>query len=194
MLSERIERAEGPEKEKLAGLRQRLLQVTQEIDAAQEARVAEAGALLQALLQAENLDEALAQALPGVDDLFLSLLAANLQAAQQRGDSKTLEKLLEIDRRLREIIRETLPPGLQLAQEVLDESDEGTAQGRIEEAGEALDDDFLNTLLSMVQRLESAGDAEGASRVQRLHRYAVGVSMRRKIAGGPKAPAGDAGS
>jgi hypothetical protein len=194
MLSERIERAEGPEREKLAGLRQRLLQVTQEIDAAQEARVAEAGALLQALLQAENLDEALAQALPGVDDLFLSLLAANLQAAQQRGDSKTLEKLLEIERRLREIIRETLPPGLQLAQEVLDESDEGAAQGRIEAAGEALDDDFLNTLLSMVQRLEGAGDAEGASRVQRLHRYAVGVSMRRKIAGGPKAPAGDAGS
>jgi hypothetical protein len=185
-LSERIERADGSEKDRLAAIRQRLLQVTQEIDAAQEARVAEAGAVLQALLQAEDLDQALAQALPEVDDLFLSLLAANLQAAQQRGDPKTLERLTEIDRRLREMIHESLPPGLQLAQQVLDEPDETAAQRRIDEAGEALDEDFVNTLLSMAQRLESSGDGEGAARVQRLHRYAVGVSMRRKMAG--KAP------
>jgi hypothetical protein len=183
-LSERIERAEGPEKDRLAAVRQRLLKVTQEIDAAQEARVADAGAVLQRLLQAEDLDQALAQALPAVDDLFLSLLTANLQAAQQRGDQKTLERLMEIDRRLRELIRESLPPGLQLAQEVIDAPDEAAAKQRIDEAGEALDEDFLNTLLSMAQRLESAGDADGAARVQQLHRHAVGVSMRRKMAGG----------
>jgi hypothetical protein len=183
-LSERIERADGSEKERLAAIRQRLLQVTQEIDAAQEARIAEAGAVLQALLQAEDLDQALAQALPGVDELFLSLLTANLQAAQQRGDKKTLERLSEIDRRLREIIQENLPPGLQLAQQVLDEPDEAAAQRRIDEAGETLDEDFVNTLLSMAQRLESSGDGENAARMQRLHRYAVGVSMRRKMAGG----------
>ena len=187
-LSERIERAEAPEKVRLAAVRQRLLQVTQDIDAAQEARVADAGAVLQALLQAEDLDQALAQALPGVDDLFLSLLSANLQAAQQRGDQKTLQRLMEIDRRLREIIQESLPPGLQVAQQVLDEPDEAAAQRRLDEAGEALDDDLLNTLLSMAQRLESSGDAEGAARVQRLHRYAVGVSMRRKMAKGASAP------
>ena len=183
-LSERIELAEAPEKVRLAAVRQRLLQVTQDIDAAQEARVADAGKVLQALLQAEDLDQALKQALPGVDDLFLSLLTANLQAAQQRGDQKTLQRLMEIDRRLREIIQESLPPGLQVAQQVLDEADEAAAQRRLDEAGEALDDDLLNTLLSMAQRLESSGDAEGAARVQRLHRYAVGISMRRKMAGG----------
>ena len=183
-LSERIERAEAPEKVRLSAVRQRLLQVTQDIDAAQEARVADAGKVLQALLQAEDLDQALKQALPGVDDLFLSLLTANLQAAQQRGDQKTLQRLMEIDRRLREIIQESLPPGLQVAQQVLDEPDEAAAQRRLDEAGEALDEDLLNTLLSMAQRLESSGDAEGAARVQRLHRYAVGISMRRKMAGG----------
>lgn len=182
-LSDRIDRAQGPEKERMADVRQRLLRVTQEIDAAQEARVAEVGAVLQALVQAEDLDQALTQALPAVDDLFLSLLTANLQAAQQRGDAKTLERLTEIDRRLRQIIQESLPPGLQLAQEVLDEEDEAAAIRRIDDASEALDADFLNTLLSMAQRLDGAGDTEGAARVQRLHRHAVGVSMRRKMAG-----------
>jgi hypothetical protein len=38
----------------------------------------------------------------------------------------------------------------------------------------------------MTQRLEASGDAEGAERVQRLHRYAVGSSMRKQMAGGQK--------
>jgi hypothetical protein len=188
LLSERIERAQGEEKEALVSLRQRLLQVTQEIDAAQEARVGQAAALLQALVQAENLDQALERALPAVDDLFLGLLAANLQAAQERGEPRVLDRLTEIDRRLRELIKESLPPGLQLAQQVLDEPEEAAARRRIDDAGEALDADFLNTMLSMAQRLEGAGDAEGAARVQALHRYAVGVSMRRKMAGGGQGP------
>jgi hypothetical protein len=192
LLSDRIERVEGAEKERLSALRQRLLQTTQEVDAAQEARIAEAGAVLQALLQADDLDQALAQALPAVDDLFLSLLTANLQAAQQRGDAKTLGRLMEIDRRLREIIQDSLPAGLQLAQQVLDEPDEAAALRQIDQAGEALDPDFLNTLLSMAQRLEAAGDAEGAARLQRLHRHAVGASMRRQIAKGGAGPTTEA--
>jgi hypothetical protein len=184
LLSERIERAQGPEKDALVSLRQRLLKVTQEIDAAQEARLGQAGALLKALIQAEDLDQALTQALPAVDDLFLGVLAANLQAAQERGDAKTLERLSQIDGRLREVIRQSLPPGLQLAQEVLDTPEEASARKLIDEAGEALDSDFLNTLLSMAQRLEASDDSEGAARVQALHGYAVGVSMRRKMAGG----------
>jgi len=189
ILSDRIERADGPEKERLVGIRQTLLRVTQQIDAAQEARVAEAAATLQVLLQADDLDRALAEALPAVDELFLGLLAANLREAQQRGDTATLQRLTEIDRRLREIIQESLPPGLQLAQQVLDEPDEAAAQRRIEEAGDAVDDDFLNTLLSMSQRFEAAGDVEGTARMQRLHRHAVGISMRRKMAGGTPPPA-----
>jgi hypothetical protein len=74
--------------------------------------------------QAEDLEEALQAALPAVDDLFLSLLAANLQAARERGDAATLNRLSEIDRRLRQIISESLPGGLRLAQEVLSEEDE----------------------------------------------------------------------
>jgi hypothetical protein len=187
-LSDRIEKAEGDEKTRLTGLRQRLLRVTQEIDAAQEARVADAAAILQGLVQADNLDEALAQSLPVVDDLFLSMLSANLQAAQQRGDEKTLARLEEIDRKLRQAIQQSLPPGLRLAQEVLDEEDEAAAVRRIDEAGETLDADFLNTLLSMSQRLEAAGDPDGAARVERLHRHGLGVSMRRQMAAGGTNP------
>ncbi|HKY83771.1 MAG TPA: CpXC domain-containing protein [Anaerolineales bacterium] len=188
MLSERVDHARGEDKARLTEVRDRLLKMTQEIDAVQEARLAEAGAVLQMLVQAEDLEEALQAALPAVDELFLSLLSANLQAARERGNAATLNRLTEIDRRLREIIAESLPSGLRLAQEVLSENDDAAALRRIDEAKDGVDQEFLNTLLSMAQRLEERGDAGAAARVERLHRHATGVSMRQKLAkakGGP---------
>ncbi len=185
MLSERIDQAQGENKTRLTDVRDRLLKLTQEIDAAQEARLAEAGAVLQALVQAEDLEEAIQAALPAVDDLFLGLLSANLQAARERGDASTLNRLTEIDRRLRQIITESLPGGLRLAQEVLSENDEAAALRHIDESKDGVDEEFLNTLLSMAQRLEERGDAAGAARVERLYRHAMGVSMRQKMAKGP---------
>lgn len=184
ILSERIEKAEGDEKVRLTELRQRLLRLTQEIDAAQEARVAQAASVLQMLVRADDLDRALREALPAIDDLFLGLLGANLQAAQERGDAATLERLRQIDDKLRDVIRDSLPPSLRLAQEVVAEPDEATAMRLIDEAAASVDGDFVNALLTMAQRLEASGDAAGAARLERLHRHAVGVSMRQKLAGG----------
>ncbi len=184
MLSERIEKSEPADAQRLSELRDRLLRLTQAFDAAQDARLDQARALLQSLLQAEDLDQTLGEALPAIDDLFLSLLTANLKAAEERGDPATLERLRQIDSRLRQAMRDSLPEGLQLAQAVIEEDDEAAARARIDAAGDQLDEDFLNTLLSMAQRLEQQGEAEAASRLQRLHRHAVGVSMRSKVSRG----------
>jgi len=140
-------------------------------------------------MEAEDLDQAIRASLPAIDDLFLNLLAANVAAARERGDTTTLERLTEIDRRLKAIISDSLPPGLRLAQEVAEEPDEDAARHKIDEAGDALTPDFMSTLLAMAQRLSEAGDTEAAERLERLHRHAVGASMRRKMAGGGKDPA-----
>ncbi|HSH13334.1 MAG TPA: hypothetical protein VLA15_06285, partial [Desulfurivibrionaceae bacterium] len=189
-LSERIESAQGDEREKLASLRNRLLKITQDLDAAQEARIAATSALLQSLAQAEDLDEALKDALPAIDDLFMNVLAANLEAARQRKDSASLQVLEEIDGRLRKIIRDSLPPDLQLAQDVIGEPDEAAARKRMEDHPEAVGPEFLSTMLAMARRLGEAGDPEGEARLERLHRHAVGVSMKQKMQqdkpGGPQ--------
>lgn len=187
ILSDRIEAAQGDERQRLTALRGRLLLITQEVDAAQEARVAAAGAVLQSLVRANDLDAAIREALPAIDDLFMSVLAANLEAARQRNDTSAVQALERIDRRLQELIRDSLPPSLRLAQDVVEEEDESAARKRIDESDEAVSPEFLSTLLAMAGRLGEAGDAEGASRLERLHRHAVGASMRRKMEGGATA-------
>jgi len=180
-LTEKINQASDDVKTKLTALRQRILELTQEIDKAQEARAAEASQLIRVLLQSDDLDQAIKAALPRVDELFLSLLHSNIQAADKGNDSEMAQKLRLIDDRLKQIISEALPPGLQLAQRILEITDLEEAQTLLDESADLVDEQLLGALLSTTQRLEQAGDAEGSQRMRELHRMALKVSMGNKM-------------
>ncbi len=180
-LSDRIDAAEGDEKARLESVRERVLDVTRQIDQVQQARAAESAALLQKLIQAEDLDQALMEVLPRIDELFLATLQANIEAADKEGDTQTLEQMSRIQDRLEALIQQALPPGLKLAQEVLNQADDTAAQTLLEESAESIDDQFLNALLSAVGRLEESGDTDAAERIRKLHRLAMRISMRRKM-------------
>ena len=181
LLSERIDSATGETKAGLENLRSRVLEITQQIDQVQQARAAEAAAVLEHLAKAEDLDEALSQVIPRIDDLFLATLQASLAEAEERQDQLSLDKLRQIEARIEQLVRDSLPPGLRLAQEVLQIEDQASAKARLEEAAGTIDDDFLNTLMSAVTRLEEAGDRGAAEHVRQLHRQALRISMRNKM-------------
>ena len=188
-LSEKIEVASGEEKDRLMQLRDRVLEITSDIDRVQEARAAEAAALLQALAQADNLDEAVQAALPAIDELFLATLEANLAAARERDDQEAVQKLEAVQGKIEAIVQESLPEGLKLAQKVLGVEDEGAAMATLEEGAEHIDDQLLNSLYAAIGRLEELGHKEDAERIRRLHRQALRIKMRREMAGGAQAEA-----
>jgi hypothetical protein len=188
-LSDRLQGAAAPEKERLGALRQSLLELTQEYDRLQEARVSQAAALLKSIAAAPDLEKAVAAALPLIDDLFFGVLAANLRAARERGDAATVTRLEAIDEYLQKLVRESLPPGLRLAQKLLDEEDEAAALKLLEASPELVDDKLTGSLMAAAQRLEEAGEASAAERVRRMHRQAIRLSMKTKMgqAGTPEA-------
>jgi hypothetical protein len=182
-LTERIDAAEGEDKDKLSDLRQNVLDITQEIDRAQEARAARAAGLIGSLLEAEDLDVAIKTILPQVDELLLSILQANIRAAQERGDEAGATRLLEIDTKIKDIIREALPPSLQLAQKILELEDISEAKALLDHSADQIDENFTGALLSTAQRLEDGGDKKSADQIRDLHRYAVRLSMKQKLKG-----------
>ncbi len=189
LLSDRIDAAEGDQKAMLGLLRQQLLDLTQQLDKLQEARAAQSASVLRAILNAPDLDKALAGALPYIDELFLGILEANLQAARERSDTATLQRLEEIDRKLREVVQRSMPAGLKLAQKVLDVEDEAQALAILEAEPSAIDDQLVSALLGAAQKLEDAGQADDAQRVRRLYRTALRLSMQTKLKGAPPATA-----
>ncbi|GMR11164.1 MAG: CpXC domain-containing protein [Anaerolineae bacterium] len=180
-LTERIDQSEGEEAKRLEALRRRLLEQTEEIDQAQEARLAQASNLVSSLVQAEDLDQAVKAALPAIDELFLAVLQANIRGAEESGDQELLVRLKDIEQKLNTAIIDSLPPNLRLAQQLLGTEDEQEAQRILDQSVELIDDQLLGALLTTSQRLEEADDKEGAERLRRLHRHALRLSMRANI-------------
>jgi hypothetical protein len=180
-LTERIDAAEGDETERLIALRTRVLELVQQIDQVQEARAAQATSLLRSLLETENLDQALQTALPLIDNLFLSILESNMQAAKEADDQVLLTKLDAIHERIQQWIKQSLPPGLLLAQEILEIQDEDQAITFLAESSQKIDEDFLGSLIAAAERFEENEAEEDAQRVRKLYREAVRLSMREKM-------------
>lgn len=181
LLSERIEAAQGSERTRLEGFRQRLLDITQKIDQVQQARVAQAAELLRTIAQAKDIDAAIRQALPYMDDLFLGLLEANLRAARERNDAATAARLQEISDKIRSLIQQAVPRGVRLAQRVLEAESEAEALSLLEASSAEIDDDFLQAMLTTAQRFEAENDKEGAEEIRRLYRAALRHSMRARM-------------
>jgi len=181
LITERIDQAQSEEKEHLTSLRQQILEITEELDRIQEARAAQSAALLKTLLDADDLDQALLQALPMIDDLFLGILHANLQDAEKRKDEDLTKRLSAIEQRIRSLAQESMPEGLKLAQRLLEIEDEEGAIKLLEESKKAIDNDLLNALVSTVQQLEAGQEKDAAARIQKVYKHALKLSMQEKM-------------
>lgn len=187
LLSTRIDEARGQEQERLTKLRAHILKQVEELDEIQKEHLAHVSGRLQALINAKDLDEALLQTLPYVDDLFISVLHANLQAAHERDDKQTSARLLEIDRRLSEMISAALPPGLRLLQQLLETQEPAKARELLERSVEDIDEQFMGGLTGAIQRAEAVGEVEQAETLKDVYRQALRLSMRSRLKASQKA-------
>lgn len=192
LLAERIDQAEGEEKARLESLRNQILELTEQVDRLQQARAAQAAERLRALLEAPDLDRAVEEALPYVDELFLATLDANLQVARDQGNLEAAARLSEVRDKILQKLEAALPPGIRLAQQVVQAESDEQAQQLLEANQEAIDEEFLNAMLGTAQQLENAGDTEQAERLRRLHRAALRLKMRREMQRGEPPPAAKA--
>ncbi len=178
--TEQIDAAEGEEKEKLEGLRENLLAWTQELDLQLEARMAQTQQLIEQIIQTENIQETMAQALPAVDDFFIQALSAELEAATQKDDQERMAKLQEIVAVIQQASQ--APPEVALIQELLEAEDDAARQKIMEEKAELVNDQFLQTLTGLLPRVEAGEDEELKERMLAVHKAAVGFSMKAKLA------------
>jgi hypothetical protein len=181
LLTDRMEAGDAEQKEKLSALRDRILEISQEIDKVQEARAAQAASLLQSLAQAEDLDQAIRNALPVVDDYFLGILQANIQAAEERNDAQALKKFNEIRDKLQSIAEEAVPEELRFAQKLINIEDDEEARQLLESSIEQINDQVLSALMATADRLVENGDQENAERVRKRYRQALKLSMKAKM-------------
>jgi hypothetical protein len=175
MLSQRIERARGAGRERLIKLREQLLELTRQFDQQMEARATQSRQLLQTILQAPNVTEAVQQNLPAVDDFFIQQLNSELEAARKSGDLTRLGKLQEV---VEVIQTANTPPEVMLVEEMLDLPDDATRQAWLESHKEEITPQFIDTLTSLVAQTQKSEDKDLQARLQAVYRAALRFSMQ----------------
>ena len=171
-LSEIIRQTEGEERDRLMRLRDRLSELTQIIDQQTQAVLQRAADTLRVILNSEDIEAAIRPRLHEIDDTFLAVLQANLHAAEEHNDQRTLKRLQEVFAKVLEVLRESAPPQIKLLNAVLEAEDEDAARAIIEERAPLFGPELLDMMEESVAQFEETGNAEAAARIRALLPFA----------------------
>ena len=179
MLSERIDRARGDGRKRLIELREKLLELTEAIDRQIEARKNQAQQLLSHLLQADNVEEAMLQSLPAIDEFFIYELDEALEAARNEGD---LDKSAKLNK-MKEILEQAsdTPPSLDLIQSLIDAPNDEERQKLLIANRDEITPEFLDTLSNIVAQVDASDDQVLANRVKDVYRLVLRYSMEASL-------------
>jgi hypothetical protein len=171
-LTGRIEAAqnagETQEAETLKELRQIILDTTAQVDAEMEKATEEAGQLLEKIVQSDDVEKAVKDNLPHIDELFLSILTSNIQAAEQSGRTEVAQKLQQIGDTLMALIQESQPPQIRLINDLLVAEYPQGSLALLEENRELLDDEFLQIMQMVAEDLQQGNRQELARRLAQV--------------------------
>jgi hypothetical protein len=178
-LTERIEAAEkagdAEQAETLRTLRQTILELTDRLDAELQQAAEEANQLLQRIMASDDLEKAVRANLTQMDELFLSVLATNIQAAEASGQSEHAERLREIGEIMLNLVQASQPPEIQFINQLLvAEYPDGT-QALLTENSQMVGPELLEIMQLVQQDLSESGRAEIAQRLAQIQEQAAAM-------------------
>jgi hypothetical protein len=168
-VSQRLEAAtDETERQRLDELRQLIMTVQQQQTQAQQAVVQQVQQVLQEVLQAPDLGEALRQYADFIDETFLSVLAANIQAAQRNNATAAARRLQQVYDAAMALVQESLPEEMQLINQLLNAPDKAALTKLLQEHRPKLNKEFVSSLKVLETDMRDAGRGEVADRLKSL--------------------------
>ena len=155
-----IGKAPGSEREKLQGLRGRLLQLTQMIDQQAQVAMQNAAQLLESIMRSADINAALVENFALIDDTFLAVLTANLQEAQRRGDLQASSRFREVYEKTVALLQANMRPELQFLNNLLATENDQEALAMLPEAIETFGEPLLEIMDSVGRMLGERGQDE----------------------------------
>lgn len=180
LLSERLQRASGEEREKLVALREKLLEMTNEIDEAIKEQEGLASELLDEIIESENIEEETLGALPAVNEIFLEVLRKRIQNARQNEDDTQLKKLQQVAA----AIQKVSAPGanIELIEALIQAEGDEAVQAILNDNADELTDEFMQFLMNLLNQTQGQqGRDATAEKLQQVYRQALRFTMKRNL-------------
>lgn len=134
----------------------------------QEAMLQQVQALLQEVLQSPDPDQLLAERSDEVNEMFLAVLASNIEQAQQNGATFAVKRLRAIYESAMSILEGKLPPDLRLLNQLVSTKDEGEVRRLLQENRSLLSKEFIEGLRGLEDRFRSEQNSELANRIKSI--------------------------
>lgn len=180
LLTERIQSSSGAEQAKLTELREKLLEMTHEIDEAIKEEQAVAAQLLDEILKSEEIEDATLKAIPSINEAFLEVLRKRIQGARKEDNAVMLQKLQKVAG----AIQKVSAPGanIELIEALIQAEDDAGMDAILEENADEITDEFVQFLMNLLnQTKQQEGQQVTAEKLQQVYRRALRFSMKQNL-------------
>ncbi len=172
-LTARIDASDDPEvRSPLLSLRELVVEFIQQAQQgqaqSQEAMLQQVQAFLQEVLQAANPEEMLRERSDEVSEMFLAVLASNIEQAQQKNATFAVKRLRSVYAIAVGILEEKLPPDLRLLNQLVSTKDEGEVRRLLQANRTLLSTEFVEGLRGLEDRFRGEKNNELAARIKSI--------------------------
>lgn len=174
-LTSRVEQAGGAEQQRLSAVRARITELIELIQQRQEAAAQEAVQVLQDILDASSVEEGIQRNVGRINDTFMMVLAANIQAAEERKDLMASARLKQVRDTVMKLIQNSAPPELQFVSSLLQVESLDEAQKLIDAQAGQYGPAILELMDALLEDLEARGNTRISERLRALRAHAASV-------------------
>jgi hypothetical protein len=184
LLSGKIDKAAGEEKARLESMREKLLDLTNEIDKQMEARYKQAQEFVESLLAQDDVVKAVRNNLNSFTQDAVDIVNQMLRQASEKNDYTRMGKLQKMVEVLREV---STPPEVSFIEQLLDAPDDMTLDKMLEENRDLINDQFMEALVGLVAQVDQAAEqgnpeARGLSeKLSKVYKTALKYSMKKNM-------------
>jgi hypothetical protein len=159
---------DAAEADRLTELRKEILALRDKLDAQAQQALAQRATILREIMVSEDLAQAMRARIGLIDDLFLSVLTSEMQAAQQAGDAKTFERLQQIGSAAVQAIQSRQPPELQFLNALLSAEYPDQTRALLERNRQALAPELVEWLEMVAGDLREDGRQESSDHLTKV--------------------------
>jgi hypothetical protein len=154
--------------QQLTAMRERLLELFDEIQAQSKRMLDEAEGTLQAILTAEDKPAAIQARMNEIDDAFMYLLSVRLAQADEDGRNDEMRTLNEIHELILKAAESQYPPEILLLNQLMEAPTSEEQQQVLNENQELLSTELVGVVDAVMQQFEEAGQDEVNGRLRQI--------------------------
>jgi hypothetical protein len=181
-LSEKLDKAEGEEKARLEGIREKLLEYVNEVDKQMEARFKQAQQFIESLLAQEDIEKATKENLEGFTQDAVEIAQQMLQQASSQNDYARMGKLQKM---IQVLQAASTPPEIMFIEQLIQLPDAAAIEAALKENDAMVTQQLLDTLTALAGQMESQGDNPEAKamgeKLVEVYKVALKYSMKKNM-------------